>query len=265
MPVVLRITLYLLIAYILFLFVVFFTQRKLLYFPENTHWNSAPLLQTDLIAWPDEENFQGWISPADSATTKATAIVFHGNAGSALQRSYYARALNPLGYRVIIAEYPGYSGRPGKPSEQTIVVDAQALVARAKDSYGSPLYLIGESLGAGVAAATQADQNTADGIILITPWNNLPDLAQYHYPFLPIKWLLRDHYNSTNNLKGFSGPVAVVMAEKDQIIPNQFSMKLFENISSRKQLWIFKSAGHNSWPTGQQADWWEQAMLFIEQ
>ena len=51
---------------------------------------------------------------------RGTAIVFHGNAGHAGHRAYYARALTPLGLRVILAEYPGYGPRAGQPGEQAL-------------------------------------------------------------------------------------------------------------------------------------------------
>jgi pimeloyl-ACP methyl ester carboxylesterase len=85
-------------------------------------------------------------------------LVFHGNAGSALDRKYYPDALEKLGYRVILVEYPGYGGRRGKLGEGSFVADARDLVTLARDEFGDPIYVWGESLGCGVAIAVAADR-----------------------------------------------------------------------------------------------------------
>ncbi|MBU2645169.1 hypothetical protein KKI24_10705 [bacterium] len=100
-------------------------------------------------------------------------------------------------------------------------------------------------------------------MILITPWDSLPDLAQSLYWYLPVKWLARDRFDSVRNLKSFTGKTAVLIAEKDEIIPPKHSMRLYESISVPKRLWEFENAGHNSWPSMPDESWWQEVMLFI--
>lgn len=98
-----------------------------------------------------------------------------GNAGAAIDRSYYVRALEPLGYRVLLMEYPGYGGRPGSPSETTLTRDARASIELARQAFGQPIFLWGESLGSGVVAAVVADPTLpVAAVILLTPWDSLP-------------------------------------------------------------------------------------------
>ena len=190
----------------------------------------------------------------------------HGNAGAAYYRSYYVNALSKLSLQVILAEYPGYGGRTGEPSEETLVKDAIETVDIAYQKYGSPIYLWGESLGAGVVSSVVAQSTVPiKGIVLLTPWDSLPELAETHYWYLPARWLLRDHYNSVENISSFDGNVAVVLAERDNVIPIKHGQRLYESINANKRLWLFKGAGHNSLPVSEELDWWKEVSEFIAQ
>ncbi len=78
--------------------------------------------------------------------------MFHGNGGAAADRGFYVDALGARRYRVILAEYPRYGGRKGELGERAFVVDGIETIRLAFEEYGSPLYILGESLGCGVAA-----------------------------------------------------------------------------------------------------------------
>jgi hypothetical protein len=98
---------------------------------------------------------------------------------------------------------------------------------------------------------------------LITPWDSLPDLAQSLYWYLPARYLTRDRYDSVANLNTFDRPVAVAIAEADEVVPNKHSLRLYESISAPKRLWRFRGAGHNSWPTNPGDRWWHEAVEFV--
>ena len=109
---------------------------------------------------------------------RATAIVFHGNAGHAGDRAYYAAALARLGVRVILAEYPGYGPRDGRWARARWSRTPRAAWNWRTGIYGPPLLVLGESLGAGVAAAAVARQPEAvAGVMLVTPWDRLEHVA----------------------------------------------------------------------------------------
>ena len=107
-------------------------------------------------------------------TPKEAEIVSHQlmlRAGMVRQASAGIYSWLPLGYRVLLAEYPGYGARKGELSEETFVRDAKETLRVASERYGGPLYLLGESLGCAVAAAAAKDSPVEiDGLILITPW-----------------------------------------------------------------------------------------------
>jgi uncharacterized protein len=239
---------------------VYLWQDRLLYFPESVTIERT--LDSGLQAWPSENNFRGLIAEP-AATARGTAIVFHGNAGHAGYRSFYAKVLTPLGWRVILAEYPGYGPRAGAVGETSLVADAVETVMLAHQQHGGPLLLIGESLGAAVAAAAAARQpHSTIGLVLITPWDQLAHVAAYHYPWLPVKWLLHDPYDTVQNLTGFSKPVVVVVAENDRVVPARFGIALQASLSGPKQLLLIKSSNHNDWLDRVDASWWRALVSF---
>ena len=288
----------LLVGYLALMGFMTLTQDQLLYRPDpsppstgNMSARRGPALAT----WPEGEGaaFRGYVrapagkveaaanpvaalvrAPRDSDTTpsaplnttapRGTVLVFHGNAGSARDRAYYLPALEPLGVRVVLAEYPGYGGRPGQPSEAGLVADGRETLRQVRAAYGDPVWVWGESLGAAVAAQVGADPaGPATGVFLITPWDNLPDLAQSLYWYLPARWLVRDAYDSRAALQGYRGPIGVLIASQDQIIPPVQGQRLYAALPGPKRQWLFPTADHNSWPAGAGAGWWREALEWL--
>ena len=236
-------------------------QDRLLYFPAKAA--VADMVSGGLRAWPATQDFRGLVAdPVGSA--RGTVIVFHGNAGHAGHREYYATALTRLGLRVILAEYPGYGPRGGGVGERNLVDDAEQTIELAHRLHGPPLLLIGESLGAGVAAAAGARQpDKTAGLLLITPWDRLEHVAAYHYPWLPVKWLLRDRYDSASHLASFGRPILVAVAERDSIVPARFGSALYEALRGPKRLAVLKAADHNDWFDRLDDRWWLEATSFL--
>ena len=247
-------------------------QDQLLYLPDPTPPSAAnlrPRLGPALAPWPlaSGSGFRGYVRAEAGATQgwRGTLVLFHGNAGSARDRTYYLNALEPLGVRVILAEYPGYGGRDGSPSQASLVADGSETVRLARAAYGEPLWVWGESLGAAVAAQVAvAVEPPATGLVLITPWDNLPDLAQALYWYLPARWLVRDRYDTRAALQTFQGPKGVLIAGRDQIVPPAHSQGLYEALPEPKRRWLFPEAGHNDWPSYPAAAWWGEAVAWLE-
>lgn len=250
-----------LIAYLIVCGGVSMFQDQLLYFPEPA--TLADMLSGRQSAWPAGGDFRGLLSEADGPA-RATAIVFHGNAGHAGHRGFYAGVLNRLGLRVILAEYPAYGPRAGELGETSLVGDAEQTIALARRQYAGPLLIVGESLGAGVAAAAGARQRDAiAGLLLITPWDRLEQVASHHYPLLPVKWLLRDRYDSVSHLATFGRPVLIAIAGEDRIVPPRFGRALYDALPEPKRLALIPGAGHNDWFDRLDDAWWRQTIDFL--
>jgi pimeloyl-ACP methyl ester carboxylesterase len=240
-------------------------QSKLIYLP--TRYSTADLVQAAdqraLALWPAEDRGYRGLVTAGSGGGRGTVVVFHGNAGSAVHRLHYVAALERLGFKVVLAEYPGYGAREGRPSERALVAEAKATIRLAERDFGGPLYLWGESLGSGVAAAAAGDASLpVEGLVLVTPFASLPEVAQSVYWFLPVKWLICEQYNNVENLRGFEKPVAVLVAGKDELIPRKQAQALYDSLATEKRMWVFEGAGHNTWPASPEEAWWREVADF---
>ncbi len=241
-------------------------QDRLLYYPEQIELATllAEARHDDLRRWPAEGEFRGLVREPEGPA-RATLVLFHGNAGHAGHRAFYA-GLSRFGVRVILAEYPGYGPRPGTPSEEVLVADAAVTIGLAHHDFAVPVLLAGESLGAGVAAAAYARMPLPVAAMwLITPWDSLVNVARHHYPWLPVGWMLRDRYDSLIHLSDAQIPVAVMVAERDTIVPARFGLRLYEQLLSPKRLWQVPGADHNDWVGYVDERWWAEVADYLLQ
>lgn len=226
-------------------------QNRFLYFPSAERPTEQMLKSENMKIWQaTADDYHGLVAAVDAPAPNGTLVLFHGNGGTALDREFYLKPFMHLGFRVILAEYPKYGGRPGKVGEKPFVAAGLDTVRLAFEQYKEPVYLVGESLGCGVAAAV-AKQTSVPiaGIILITPWDTLTSVAKSLFPFLPVKLVLTDKYDSIGNLKSFKNKISVVGAERDEILPIKHAMNLYKELpEGKKRMWIIKGAGHNDWP-----------------
>jgi hypothetical protein len=242
-------------------------QNRFLYFPEPQWPTERTLVYENMKLWQaTSADYQGLIAASDAPTPNGTIVLFHGNGGTAADRGFYLEPFMKLGFRVILAEYPKYGGRPGKVGEKPFVAAGLETVRIAYEQYKEPLYLVGESLGCGVAAAV-AKQTSVPlaGIILITPWDTLASVAKSLFPFLPVKLVLTDRYDSIENLKSFKNKISVVGAERDEILPIKHAINLYNALpEGRKRMWIIKGAGHNDWPIHADASLFKEMTDFVK-
>ena len=184
------------------------------------------------------------LSPQQPAAGRV--LVAYGNGSCATICAHYADVIQGIAaFDVFIVEYPGYADRPGSPSQKSLFRAADEAF-QLLDTNG-PVYLVGESLGTGVAAnlaGTHPDQIA--GVVLLAPYNRLADAAQYHYPILPVHLLLMDRFPSEDYLRNYHGPVAVLVAGQDQVVPEKFGRRLYEGYAGPKRLWEFPLGDHGT-------------------
>jgi alpha-beta hydrolase superfamily lysophospholipase len=251
-------------GYLILCLLIFLFQRKLLYFPDQTQLSVEAAKQLQVRHWPSHDNFRGFISTAKMTDAVATIIIFHGNAGTAYHRLFYTLALSRLNMRVLLAEYPGYGGREGQPSQKSFTEDAIKTIQQAYLQFGDPIFLWGESLGSAViSSVVQKTDVPIQGVVLLLPWDRLVKLAQKHYWYLPVPLLLKDKYDNVENLKGYDGRVAVLIAENDEIVPANHGKTLYKAISSPKKIWVFNNASHNNFPIAPENRWWKEVVAFL--
>ncbi|MDR2549759.1 MAG: lysophospholipase [Desulfobulbus sp.] len=251
-------------AYLIVCAALFLGQRQMLYFPDTATVSPDRADRLGLRHWPSMERFHGFIASREPREARGTIVVFHGNAGAAIDRLYYLDALERQHFRVLLAEYPGYGGREGQPAEDTLVQDALTVLQLAYAQFGAPLYVWGESLGCGVAAAAVGQTETpVAGLVLFLPWDSLANVAASHYPWVPVRWLLRDRYDSVVNLRHYRGPVAVLLAGEDEVIPVNHGQQLYARLDGVKKLWVMPGASHNTMPVEANQGWWHEVAAFL--
>jgi alpha-beta hydrolase superfamily lysophospholipase len=268
-----RLAIYALIAYVTVCVYLFSMQTRMVYagvtHPLSTEMAIHDAKGAGLVPWdhttPGAAAPQGYVRPDFAASIpRGTIVLFHGNGEFAWMRPEEVDALTRRGFRVFLYEYPGFGGRPGKPSEKVIVPDGQAVIrALAQAGYG-PIYVWGQSLGAGVAAAVCADTSLpVQGLVLMTPWDNIANVGLFYYPYIPVRLLMIDKYDSIANLQSFAHPICVIRSENDEIIPPPLSLNLYAHLPEPKKVIEFKDCGHNDWPDSPELAWWDDALDFI--
>lgn len=220
-----------------------------LYFPSRSIDRtpaSAGLAYRDLdLTTDDGERLHGWWIDRRAAA-RGSVLLCHGNAGNVGDRVAHADVLTRVGFDVLLFDYRGYGSSSGRPGEQGTYRDARAalrcLLGRAGVDPARVLYL-GESLGGGVALELALEHPPA-GLILLSAFTSVRDMARIHYGLLPTA-IVPDAYPSLRLIAGLRAPLLVLHGEDDMIVPVEHARALYDAAPDPKRLRIVRGAGHN--------------------
>lgn len=216
---------------------VFFRQRSLLYYPSHQTLPSA------LVPWTNSGAIIGYCR--EVAQPRAIWLMMHGNAGQAADRDYVLARMSATD-SLYVLEYPGYGGREGNPSKESINRAASGAYQLLRTRFPhTAVCVLGESLGSGPACALASEKIPPDKIILFTPYDNLASVAAQHFPWLPVRLLLRDNWDNVAALKNYRGPVEIYGATEDVVIPIAHARTLASRVPQAKLIEI--PGGHNDW------------------
>jgi len=255
-----------LIAYLVVVVAAMFFENSLIYFPSpypEGYWSPAGLDFED--AWfqsADGTQLHGWYVPQENA--RAAVLFCHGNAGNIAYRVGILKMLHErVGVSVFIFDYRGYGRSAGTPNEAGIMADARAarawLAAREKIAE-SDVVLMGESLGGAVAVDLAARQG-ARALVLESTFTSAPDMAGYHYPWLPVRWAMQTRLDSLGKIGDYHGPLLMAHGDADTIVPIQLGRRLFEAASEPKQFIVLSGHDHND---GMPAEYYDAVREFLE-
>ncbi|QFZ19380.1 alpha/beta hydrolase [Saccharothrix syringae] len=199
-------------------------QRKLVFLPAGGPVPPAadvlPGGRDVTLTTADGLRLSAWYFPAPGA--RAAVLVTPGNAGNRSLRAPLAAALTARGLSVLLADYRGYGGNPGAPTERGLALDARAARDFLLAETDLPLLYFGESLGSAVAAELAAAHPPA-GLVLRSPFTDLAAVGRRHYPFLPVRWLLLDRFPTAEHVARTTAPVTVVYGSADSVVPPEQS------------------------------------------
>ena len=237
----------LLTAYTLVLIFIYFNQRNLLYHPaENNYLNDKIEFNYEEVWIHTAKNIKlkSWLIKKDLKKYK-TLIFFHGNAGNLFNRVHKLNELNKLDINILIISWRGFSGNSGKPTEKNLYIDANQSVKWLNDLgvRNDKIILYGESLGTGVAVEL-GQKNAFSSIILESPFTSMAKAAKIYYPYLPINLLLKDRYDSIDKISKIQKPVLIMHGMKDNIVPHEMGMELFQKANQPKYSYFPKDDDH---------------------
>jgi len=245
----------LVVTYIILCAIMFFAQRKLLYFPPQSYLTPADVGMPDMQELSLAADTTSWWQPP-SAPDKKTVMIFHGN-GSAVYSNYHIFAdLIAQGYGVLSVGYPGYPHKDAAAwrgaSQARISATALANYQFLLDQNIGPENIVfyGTSLGSGVAAQLAA-KHTPNLLILDAPFNSTLDMGKRRMPFLPVGLLMKDKFESDKAIAGLGVPLIWTHGTKDVVIPISQGQKLFDNYDGPKTAHIIEGGQHtNLWGLG---------------
>ena len=220
--------------YILLLIFVFFFQRNLLYHPSINNYlddqsMKAPSeIKKIKITTKDDIDLIGWFYQGNTDKFK-TILFFHGNAGSLENRTYKLNHFKNLNVNFLIIAWRGFSGNKGKPHEKGLYEDAESAIRwlKSRGVNEKNIILYGESLGTAVAVEVAQNKKYA-GIILESPFTSMIDMGKKYYPFFPVRFLLKDKFESHKKVGNISVPLLFIHGKVDKIVPYDMGRKMYE-------------------------------------
>jgi uncharacterized protein len=245
-------------------------QRQLIYLPDRSSPPTPAGVEEVVLRTADGLTLAAWFVPAAGSgdgtahgrtSAVSTVLVVPGNAGNRALRVPLAQGLTARGHAVLLLDYRGYGGNPGRPSEDGLLADARAALsylAERPDVDRDAIVLLGESLGTGVVAGLvggAAPSTTGHGVIghgvtgsqlpvvLRSPFTELADVGRSAYPFLPVRTLLRDRFPVIEGLRGHAGPILVIAGDRDRIVPTALSQRVATALDAPFQ--TIPGADHN--------------------
>lgn len=176
---------------------------------------------------------------------EALIVLFHGNGsdlGSSIEKM---RPFIAEGLGVLAVGYRGYSGNPGKPSEEGLSADARSALdwAAGEGFTRERLVYFGESLGTAVAVK-MASERAPSALVLEAPPSSIADVAAAHYWYLPVRPLILDPWDSLGRIAKVGAPLLVLHGENDPVVPIRFGRKLYEAAVEPKQAIWHAEARH---------------------
>jgi fermentation-respiration switch protein FrsA (DUF1100 family) len=223
-------------------------QRQLIYFPATARIDPASLglvgVAEQILETPDGNRLVCWWGRARPGAR--TILYFHGNGGNLADRAERVRTYQNNGIGIFMVSYRGYGGSTGSPTEAANVADAKLAYdwlvgsgVRADD-----VVLYGESLGSGVAVQLALDRPVA-GLVLDAPYTSIVELGAQVYPFLPVRLLLWDRYETIRYIGRVRAPILVLHGERDQVVPVEMGRAVFAVAPDPKRIATFPGAQHS--------------------
>jgi uncharacterized protein len=216
--------------------------------PAQSYWVSPPSrdVRDVMLTTSAGEQIHSWWLPCPASA--GALLYLHGNAGNLSMRGdTVLRLRDALDLSVLIIDYPGFGKSPGKPTEEGCYRAADAAYDWLTDEQHiapGAIVLFGKSLGGGVATylASRKDHRV---LALVKTYTTLPDVAATIYPWLPVRLLMHNRFDSLSRIASCHRPVFVAHGTADELIPFTLGQRLYEAANDPKEFFAMPDHGHN--------------------
>ena len=234
------------LIYLTITFILYYSQRSLLYHPsENNYSGDKLIVPIDKVKILTDDNIELIAWHHKKKGNYKTILFLHGNAGSLENRIHKINHFNYMDVNFLIVAWRGFSGNKGKPTENGLYIDAKSAVKWLKNKgvNEEDIIIYGESLGTGVGTEIAQNKNFA-GIILESPFTSMVDAGADKYPIFPIRFLLKDKYESDKKIKNIKSPILIMHGEVDKIVPFWMGKKMYDLAEEPKYYYFSKYDDH---------------------
>ena len=233
--------------YFFILISTYIFQRNLLYHPkENNYFGDTLTVEIEKVKINTQDGIEllSWYHNKNLNSYK-TILFLHGNAGSLENRIHKINHFKEMNINFLLISWRGFSGNKGKPTEKGLYEDAKSAVAwlKSKGVNENNIIIYGESLGTGVATEIAQNKNFA-GIILESPFTSMVDAGKNKYPYLPVRLLLKDKYESNKKIKNIKSPILIMHGKVDNLVPFDMGKKMYELANEPKYYYFSEYDDH---------------------
>jgi hypothetical protein len=241
------------LGYLFICLFMYFKQRAMLYYPTPpVNSNEAQPIWLD----HDGERLKIWYA---SGTGRRALIYFGGNAEDVSHNIGQLKRLLPS-YHLYLHNYRGYGGSSGTPGERELLADSLALYEYVREQHDE-VAVIGRSLGTGVALYL-ASQKPVLGLVLVTPYASMVEVAAHYYPYLPVRPLMKDRFDSASRVTQIAAPVLCLIAQFDEVIPREMSAALVQSFPpDQVREVVIEKSSHNT--ISEFADYERELLVFL--
>lgn len=194
------------------------------------------------ITTRDQERLRAWYHPAEAG--QARILVFHGNAELASNQFPLGEALVKAGFGVLLAEYRGYGGSTGKPTEEGVIRDGLASYDFLRAQSDAPIGIVAHSLGTGIAIPVAA-LRPPFAVVLKSPMTSLPAIARYRMGWAPRDFMMKYTFHSDKVIGKLQAPILIIHGTEDKVIPIDQGREMAALAPKGTEFVALEGAGHN--------------------
>ncbi|PTL40148.1 hypothetical protein C6Y45_01855 [Alkalicoccus saliphilus] len=233
---------------------IYLFQDRLIFYPQTITEEEADRVsqmyeraEEVMFTGGEGKELHGWLVHPRKKAEEEKLLIYYGGNAEELSGQISLMSENLADWTILLVNYRGYGMSEGTPDEEMMYEDALAVfdnVNGLMDHDPAKTVLMGRSIGTGIAVKV-ASERQVDGMVLITPFDSLKEVARYHYPFLPVSWLLRYSFDSASRINDTDAPLLIIAGGEDHIIPEERALRLLEEKEGTSDYEFIENRGHN--------------------